>query len=209
MEFAGVPVTGAPPRFAVSAAATEVVPAGPLVTTRLFLASNCEHKNRICDDKMSFAAKLAPVLLLARDVSLTRDLPSPLPPSAVPDPIVPDLPELLLSVLFVPSMPPGNPPVFMPVLPNPVPGVAPAAPAPGAAPAPVAPPAPPVCAKAGAAKAMAEQAIAATSVFLSFAISDFCVPPGSTPDNGSPGVPFRGQAQAPPCSRISIQRAWA
>lgn len=216
-------MTGAPPRFAVSAAATDVVPAGPLVTTLLFLASNCEHKNRICDDKMSFAVKLAPVLLFARDVWLTRDPPSPLPPSAVPDPIplllavpapvvfparemllfaaplvpavlfvwelvelVPGLPELLLSVLFVPLTLPANPPVFMPALPNPVPGVAPCAPAPAAAPAP------PACAKAEAAKAMAEQAIAATSVFFSFAMSALCVPVGSTPDNGWPGVPFRG-----------------
>lgn len=232
-------MTGAPPRFAVSAAATDVVPAGPLVTTRLSLASNCEHKNRICNDKMSFAVKLVVVLLLARDVWLTRGLPRPFPPSAVPDPIplalavtapvvfparemplfaaplvpavlfvwglvelIPGLPELLLSVLFVPLMLPGNPPVFMPVLPNPVPDVAPGAPAPAAAPAPVAapaPPAPPVCAKAEAAKAMAAQAIAATSVFFSFAMRALCVPLGSTSDNGWPGDPFRGQAQTPPC----------
>lgn len=240
-------MTGAPPRFTVSAAATDVVPAGPLVTTRSFLAANCEHKDRICDDKMSFAVRLAPVLLLARDVWLTRDLPSPLPPSAVPDAIslppaipapgifparemllfaaplapavlfvwglvepVPGLAELLLSVLFVPLMLPGNLPELMPVLPNPVPGVAPGAPAPAAAPAPVPPPAPPAspaCAKAEAAKAMVAQAIAATSVFFSFAMSAFCVPLGSTHDNGWPGVPFRGQAQTPPCSRIGNRSA--
>ena len=88
---AAVPVMGAPPRFAFSAAATDVAPAGPLVTTWLSLANNREHKNRICACRMS-AAALASVMLPARGVLLARnllfapDLASPFPPSAVAAP---------------------------------------------------------------------------------------------------------------------------
>ncbi len=88
IEFAApVPVMGAPPRLAASAAAAEVVPAGPLVTTRLVLASNCEHRKRICAANTSFTVSLARRVVVVRDVLFVRDLPSLLPPSAIVAPI--------------------------------------------------------------------------------------------------------------------------